>query len=65
MTKGFIDMKEYAPHILEQNMNKGNLVRPGFSTPAGAAANKDLEIVKIIQQFYKEQCSEDSMRFLN
>lgn len=45
-TKSVIDLKEYAPHLLEQQKA---LLRTDSST---GQANKDLEFVKIIQQLY-------------
>jgi len=49
-------LKEYAPHILEQSKQKsvGKSLSsgPNASTPGGS--NKDVEVVNIIQQIYKQ-----------
>ncbi|CDW90352.1 UNKNOWN [Stylonychia lemnae] len=75
ITQGVIDLKEFAPHLLDSNTNLKrsyslNSAMPGGvgvgqnqQTTTGGSA-KDQEFVKIIQQLYQQQTS-DSMKFLN
>ena len=56
-------MREFAPHLLEQAKNKSKQLNNGDST--SSAINKELEVVKIIQQFYQQQCSEDPLKLFN
>ena len=44
-TKSVIDLKEYAPHLLESQ-------KAQLKAESAGSANKDQEIVKIIQQLY-------------
>jgi hypothetical protein len=57
VAKGLIDLKEYAPHILEQSKQNaiGRSLNGAATTTSSAAsnANKDREVVNMIQQIYK------------
>lgn len=54
-TKGVIDLKEYAPHLLINRSQSMGAAVPGATGGAATASStvgKDYEFVKIIQNLY-------------